>query len=273
MPSEPMATMRSASLKGIGCSPELARGVAAHGLDDVVDHRLVLRPVDGEGRLLVAGPDDDVGRRLDLLDLVAVAGLLVAREVQDLAAGLAEGLADREQHGVAQAAARQHHGLARLDLGRRAGRAHDDHRLAGLEQGAEVRRAAHLQGDQRQQALVLVDPGAGQRQALHGEQACRRPSSTAPRSSAGDRTGRARSCAPRPAPRPRPRRWSASGDRRARPWRATGRWPGPGSRRASAWTPAASPWCASAPDSPAWRRPSPSRHCRRRTDAGRRRTT
>ena len=125
---------------------------------------------DREARRLVAGPDDDVGRRLDLLDLVAVARLLVAGEIEHLAAGLAEGLADREQHGIAEAAARQHHGLARLDLGRRAGRAHDDHRLAGLEQRAEIGRAAHLQRDQRQQALVLVDPGAGQRQAFHGEQ-------------------------------------------------------------------------------------------------------
>ena len=133
--------------------------------------RLVLRPVDGaKPGLLVAAPHHDVGRGLDLLDLVAVDQLLVAGEVEHLAAGLAEGLADREQHGVAEAAARQHDGLARLDLGRRAGRAHDDHRLAGLEQRAEVGRAAHLQRDQRQQALVLVDPGAGQRQALHGEQ-------------------------------------------------------------------------------------------------------
>jgi len=112
--------------------------ILAHRLDDVGDDGLVLRPVHREARRLIASPHDDIGRRLDLLDLVAIARFLVAGEIEHLAAGLAERLADREQHGVAEATARQHHGLVRLDLGRRAGRAHDDHRLAGLEQRAEV---------------------------------------------------------------------------------------------------------------------------------------
>ncbi len=148
---------------------ELARRIEAHRLDDVGDDSLVLRPARLEARRLVAAPYDDVGRGLDLLDLVAVDHALVAREVEDLAAGLAEGLPDREQHGVAETAPRQHDRLARLDFGRRTGRAHDDHRLVGLQKRTEIGRAAHLECDQRQQALVLVDPCPGQRQALHGE--------------------------------------------------------------------------------------------------------
>ena len=145
-------------------------GVLAHRLDDVVDRGLVLGARGLEARRLVAAPHDHVGRGLDLLDLVAVDHALVAREIKNLAACPAEGLADREQHGVAEAAARQHHGLTRLDLGRCAGRAHDDHRLAGFQQRAEIGRAAHFERDQRQQALVLVDPGTGQRQPFHGQQ-------------------------------------------------------------------------------------------------------
>ena len=64
---------------------------------------------------------------------------------------------------------------------------------------AQPRAAAHLEHDQRQQALLLVDPRAGQRQPLHHQAAAVRPRATAPRSSAGGRTARARSGARRPA--------------------------------------------------------------------------
>ena len=86
-----------------------------------------------EARRLVAAPHDDIGGALDLGDLVAVGDLLVAGEIQHLRAGRAQRLADREQHRIAEPAADQHHGLAGGDLGRRAGRPHQDDRLARLE--------------------------------------------------------------------------------------------------------------------------------------------
>ena len=52
----------------------------------------------------------DVGGGLDLLALVEVLGLLVAGEVDDAVAELPGLLADREEDGVAEAAAAEHHG-------------------------------------------------------------------------------------------------------------------------------------------------------------------
>ena len=62
-------------------------------------------------------------------------------------AGGAQRPADGEQHGIAEPAAGQQHRLAARRLRRRAGRAHQDHGLAGLQQRAEIGRAAHLQHD------------------------------------------------------------------------------------------------------------------------------
>ena len=53
------------------------------------------------------------------------------------------------------------------NLGRRAGRPHDDDRLARLQIRAQPARHAHLERDQRQQALLAIDPRAGQRDAFH----------------------------------------------------------------------------------------------------------
>src|SRR5574337_882537 len=102
MRSEPMAMMRSAS------SMRMAGGPA----------RL-------ESGLLVAAPDDDVGRVLDVFDLVAVRHFLVPGEVEHLRSRGAKRLSDREQHRVAQPASAEHDGFTRGDLRRRAGRAHE----------------------------------------------------------------------------------------------------------------------------------------------------
>ena len=82
--------MRSQSANGIGCAPSSPAAYAAHRLHDVADERAVLRPVGDESRRLVAAPDDDVGRGLDLRHLVAVDHLLVAGEVEHLRAGARE---------------------------------------------------------------------------------------------------------------------------------------------------------------------------------------
>ena len=101
--------------------------------------------------------------------------LLVAGEIEHLRAVRAQRLADREQHRVAEPAADQQHGLAARRLGRRAGRAHQDHRLA--------RRAASAQrSDEPPISSTMVESrpssrstdGAGQRQALHRQASCRR---------------------------------------------------------------------------------------------------
>ena len=148
---------------------QLAARVGAHGLHDVAVEGAILRPARVGQLAAVDAPDDLVGGRLDLVDLVDVLALAVGGEVEDAAPLRPQRPADREQHGVAEAAARQDHRFARRHLGRRAGRAHDHHRLARLEAHAEARAAAHLQDDQRQQPVWLVDPGAGERQPLHEE--------------------------------------------------------------------------------------------------------
>ncbi len=148
---------------------ERARSVGVERRHDIADEGAVLRPLGAEARRLVAAPHDDVGGALDLLDLVAVDHALVAGEIDHPAAVRAQRLADREQHGVAEPAADQQHGLARRRLGRVAGRAHQHHRLAGRELRAQVGRAAHLEHDGRQQAAVAIDRGAGEREPLLGE--------------------------------------------------------------------------------------------------------
>ena len=216
--SEPMAMMRSPSASAIGCAPRSPRRVRAHRLDDVADERAVLRAVGREARRLVAAPDDDVGRGLDLGDLVAVDHLLVAGEVEHLRAGARGTPAPIENSTALPRPPPTSTTVSpRLDLGRRAGRAHQHDRLAGLQQRAQVGRAAHLEHDRRHEALLAVDPRAGEREAFHREARAARARARAPRSSAGGRTGRARNAARggRRAAR-RPRRSSASAARRAR---------------------------------------------------------
>ena len=154
---------------GNGLPAQLVACVGQHRLDDIADKRAVLRSRGLESRRFVAAPDDDVGRLLDVLDLVAVDHFLVAREVQHLRAGGAQRLADGEQHRVAEAAAHEHDGLVAYNFRGCPGGAHQDHRFAGLEVGAQVSRPAHLEHDGGEQALVLVDPRAGHRQAFHGQ--------------------------------------------------------------------------------------------------------
>ena len=88
---------------------------------------------------------------------------------------------------------------------------------------AQARAAAHLEHDERQQALLLVDPRAGERQPLHHQAAAVHGRATAPRSSAGGRTAPARSGARRRARSRPPRRSSASAARPRRPSAATRR--------------------------------------------------
>ncbi len=200
--------------------------------------------------------------------------LLVAGEIEHLRARLAERLPDREQHRVAQPAADQHDGLAGFDFRRRAGRTHQDHRLARLQRRAQVGRAAHLQHDRRHQALLAVDPGAGERQAFHGQARAVAARAPASRSSAAGRTGPAGSA--RAAAGARTTTSTIVGVRRstrttvARSARSSAR---EERRRRSPRTPARpSRACATRSDSPASRSPSPSPRCRRTTDAGRRRS-
>lgn len=141
--------------------------VGIHGLHDIADEGAVLRAAGFESRLFVAAPDDDVGGVFDFLDLVAIDDLLVAGEIEHLRAGGAEGLPDREQHRVAQAPAAQDDGFARLDFGRRAGRSHEDHRLALLQHGAQVGGSAHLEDDGRHEPSLAIHPRAGEGEALH----------------------------------------------------------------------------------------------------------
>ncbi len=234
---------------------------------------LVLRPVGGEARALVAGPDHHVGGRLDLLDLVAVLQLLVAGEIDDLRARRLQRAADREQHRVAEAAARQQHGLARRRLGRRAGRAHQDHRLVRLQPGAELGRSAHLQHDQADQALLHVGPGAGQRQAFHGEARVARLRRQGLEilqaiELAGQEVGGGLRRLDHHFDDGR-RQAVDGADLRAQAAVEVAQERGvigsPGGRQAS-------PGSATPPASRAWRCPSPSPRCRRRTDAGRRRS-
>ncbi len=148
---------------------QVAGCVRVHRLHDVADECLVLRPVGRESRLLVAAPDDHVGGRFDLGNLVAVGHVLVGREIQDAVARGAHRLPDREQHRVAEPAAREHDGLVRRNFGGRARRPHQHDRLAGLQQHAQIGRAAHLEHDRRDESLLAIDPRAGEREPFHRE--------------------------------------------------------------------------------------------------------
>jgi hypothetical protein len=51
---------------------QLACRIGEHSLHDIADEALVLRSAWNESGRLVAAPDDEVGRRFDIGDLVAV---------------------------------------------------------------------------------------------------------------------------------------------------------------------------------------------------------
>ena len=146
---------------------EAAFGVGDHRLDDVAAEVAVLRPLRLDRRAEIGGPHHLIGRRLDLLALEQIGAVPVAGEVQHPAALRLQRPGDREQHGVAEAAAGQQHRLVRRDLGRRPGRAHHHHRFARLQERAQPARHAHLQRDERQQAGLAIHPGAGEGDALH----------------------------------------------------------------------------------------------------------
>ena len=93
---------------------ERARSIGVERRDDVADEGLVLRPVGAKARRLVAAPHDDVGRALDLVDLVAVDPRACSRRNRSRGCRWpAQRLSDREQHRVAEPAADQQHGFAR----------------------------------------------------------------------------------------------------------------------------------------------------------------
>ena len=166
MRSDPIAMMRSTVSSGTSRGAELAVLIGEHRLHDVAAEVRVLRPPGRDRRADVGAPDHLIGRRLDVLALEQILALLVAGEIDHLVAVLAHRLRDREQHGVAEAAAEQQHVLAVGNLGRRAGRTHDDDRLALLQVRDQPARHAELERDERQQPALLVDPRAGQRDAL-----------------------------------------------------------------------------------------------------------
>ena len=146
------------------------RAIGRHGLHDVANEGLVLRPRGREARRFVAAPHDHVRGALDLLHLVAIAQRLVAGEVDHLRSRGARSRPDGEQHRVAQPAAHQGDRGVGMDLGGRAGRPHQHHGLAHGQGGTEVGAAAHLQRNHRDKAALRIGPGAGHRQAFHRQQ-------------------------------------------------------------------------------------------------------
>ncbi len=114
-------------------------GVGQHRLHDVADECPILWPPRLDTLAGVDGPDDLIGARLDLVALEDVGLLLVAGEVDDLAAVFLEGAGDGEEHGVAEASAGQEDGLVVRDLRGRAGGAHHHDRLSRPERRAEAR--------------------------------------------------------------------------------------------------------------------------------------
>src|SRR5262249_38405990 len=65
--------------------PDRPRSVGVERRDDVADEGFVLRPRGAKARGLVAAPHDDVGRPLDLFDLVTVDRALVAGKIEHAA--------------------------------------------------------------------------------------------------------------------------------------------------------------------------------------------
>src|SRR6202030_2591580 len=98
-------TDRDDAVRGIeryGLLAQLPRRVRRHRLDNVTDEAAVAGTIGLETRRFVTAPDNDVGRGLDIGDLVSVDDFFVAREVEDARPGGAQSVADRKQHRIAQ---------------------------------------------------------------------------------------------------------------------------------------------------------------------------
>ena len=149
--------------------PEIAPSIGENRFDDVADEGAVLRPRGCEARRFVRAPYDHVGRALDLLHLITVDQFFITREVNHLRSVGAQRLADGKEHRVAEPAARQQRRFKRRRLGGRARGSHQNHRLARLEQRAQIRRTAHFENDGGEQAALTIDGCAGEGEALHGE--------------------------------------------------------------------------------------------------------
>ena len=176
MRSEPMTISRSTSESGIETSP--SRPVAyATMASTMLPTKLRSEAAAGRNRLpAVDRQDEDVGRGLELLPLVEVLGLLVAREVDDaVAQGRAPSCRSRRAPRcrarppasitVEPVAARW-----RCPVGPIATTG-----SPGLEDRAEARRAADLEGDHREEPLLGVHPRARQRAGLDQERRAREP--------------------------------------------------------------------------------------------------
>ncbi len=103
---------------------DLALAVRDHRLDDVASEVRVLRATWRNLDARVGAPDDLVGVLLDVVLLEEVLALLVAGEVEHGGAERLHRASDREEDGVAEASADEHHRLVGLHLGGRSGRSH-----------------------------------------------------------------------------------------------------------------------------------------------------
>src|SRR5436309_3416203 len=113
---------------------QIAASVGGHRFYNVSDEGLVLDAARRETWRLIAAPYGDVRGFLDLFHLVAVDDLLVTRKIDGARSAGAKLLADREKNGVAQAASYQQDRFLLWRFRGSPGRAHEDHRFAGLEQ-------------------------------------------------------------------------------------------------------------------------------------------
>ena len=103
-----------------------------HGLDDVPHEQAVLGPAGRDRLAAVHRENQDIGGGLELLPLVEVLGLLVAREIDHAVAELTGLLSDREEDGVSEPAAAEDDRPVLGQLGRAPRRPHDQHGLPGL---------------------------------------------------------------------------------------------------------------------------------------------
>src|SRR5262249_13790837 len=78
-----------------GRQAELALSVRMDAFDNIADEGEVLWTFGTETGRLVAAPDNGVGRQFDFVPLVAIAGALVAGEINDTAAARPKRLPDR----------------------------------------------------------------------------------------------------------------------------------------------------------------------------------
>ncbi len=130
-----VAAMRSAA------RPARRRRRRAIACDDVADEAAVLRPARREAGRFVAAPDHHVGGGFDLVELVAIDELLVAGEVEHARARTRAARAPMENSTALPRPPPTSVTVSPAgDLGRRTGRTHQDHRLAGLEHRRRGRR-------------------------------------------------------------------------------------------------------------------------------------